>query len=279
MDRRFQTLVLAGAVLVAVGCAADAAAKAPEKKAESAPVRVLGPQDSIELPTGDWVEVLPFVVPARDALYHASRKEWERQGSKIVTVPKGDGTSVLTIPVVPRGSYQLEVEFMAASADGYVHIFLPAGTGSTALALCDKASKAAYNAQPGEAVYGISGLEAIDGKNAHANGTGRKLTLQAKEVHTAQVTVNRDDDKGQVAITAALDGKRVVRWRGKQEVLFSVYQRHKKHLGLAVKAMPVSFASVRLKMLSGKAFAELPEKRKGPGKTTGTRFKIRRIRR
>lgn len=277
MTRRFQVLLLAGAVLLALCSAADAAAKAAAKSAKSVPGPGLGPGESIELPAGDWVEVLPFVVPARDGLFKSGREEWKRQGSNIITAPRGQGASVLVIPVVPRGSYQLEVKFVTASADGYVHIFLPAGKSSIALALCDEASRAAYSTEPGGAVQGISGLEAIDGKNAHANGTGRKLTLPAKKSHVAEATVKRDDDKGRVTITATLDGERVVRWSGKQEALLAVHQRHRKHLGLAVKAMPVSFTSVRLKMLSGKAHTELPEKPKPPGKTPGgLRFKIRR---
>jgi len=277
MTRRFQTLLLAGAVLLVLCSAADAAAKAAAKSAKSAPGPGLGPEESIELPAGDWVEVLPFVIPARDGLFKSGQEEWKRRGSNIITVPRGYGASVLTIPVVPRGSYQLEVKFVTASANGYVHIFLPAGKGSTALVLCDKASRAAYTTKPDEDVYGFSGLEAIDGKNAHANGTGRKLTLPAKKIYVAEVTVKRDDDKGRVTITATLNGKRVVRWSGKQEVLLAARQRHRRHLGLAVKEMPVSFASVRLKMLSGKAHAELPEKQKPPGKPTGLRFKIRRV--
>ena len=276
MTRRFQTLLLAGAVLLVLCSAADAAAKAAAKSAESSPGPGLGPEESIELPAGDWVEVLPFVIPARDGLFKSGREEWKRQGSNITTAPRGYGASVLTIPVVPRGSYQLEVKFATASANGYVHIFLPAGKSSLALALCDEASRAAYSTEPDEAVHGFSGLETIDGKNAHANGTGRKLTLPAKRIHIAEATVKRDDDKGRVTIIATLDGKRVVRWSGKQEVLLAVNQRHRRHLGLAVKEMRVLFASVRLKMLSGKAHAELPEKQKPPGKATGLRFKIRR---
>jgi len=243
-------------------------------------VPVLGPEDSIELPAGDWVELLPLVIPDRDGLFQDTRKEWKRQGSSIITMPKDGSTAVLTIPVVPRGSYELQVTFTAASAAGYVYVFLPAGDGSTALALCDRESKAfEYASVEGEpeGLDGISGLEAIDGKFAAKNSTARRITLQAKTPHMARLTVNRDDDRDLVTITAKLDGTQILRWAGKQEALLAVHQRHKKHLGLAAREMPVSFGSVRLKMLSGKAYAELPAKRQRPPKAGKGRIKIRRI--
>jgi len=281
MTRRCRMLLLAGAVLLVLGPAADAASKTGAKPAakseEPAPVPTLGPQDSVELPAADWIELLALVIPERDGLY--DRKDWRRDGKGLLTTPQADDTSVLTIPVVPRGNYQLEVKFMVASATGYVYIALPCGTTSVSLALCDRKSQSAYdgNEQGAAVVQGFSGLQAIEGKNTFANATGRKLTLEPKQVHTAQATVERDDDYGTVTITATLDGEQIVRWSGKQEVLFSVYQRHKKHFALAAKHVPVSFSSVRLKMLSGKAFAELPEKRKEPPKAGSGRIKIRRV--
>jgi len=283
MARRFQTLLLASAVLLVSVPLAEAARRATAKGAAEAeappPMPVLGPDTSIELPAADWVELLPLVIPERDGLYE--RKDWLRKGNNLVAMPTSDNTSVLTLPVVPRGNYQLEVKFMTASATGYVYVALPCGTSSVALALCDRESKSAYDGkQDGtEVVQGFSGLEVIEGKSAAANGTGRILTLEPKKVYTVQATVERNDDYGTVTITATLNGEQIVRWRGKQEVLFSVYQRHKKHIALASRHVTVSFSSVRLKMLSdGKAYAELPSKRRPPVKAGKGRIKIRRVR-
>lgn len=283
MARRFRTLLLAGAVLLVSAPLAEAARRATAKdaaEAEAPPaVPVLGPDTSIELPAADWVELLPLVIPERDGLYQ--RKDWLRKGNDLIAMPTSDNTSVLTIPVVPRGNYQLEVTFMTASATGYVYVALPCGTSSIALALCDRASKSAYDAakQDGaQPLQGFSGLEVIEGKSAADNGTGRKLSLEPKKVYTVQVTVERHDDHGTVTIAATLDGKQIVRWRGKQEVLLSVYQRHKKHIALASRHVTVSFSSIRLKMLSdGKAYAELPSKRRQPVKAGKGRIKIRRV--
>ncbi|HUU92596.1 MAG TPA: hypothetical protein VM238_15465 [Phycisphaerae bacterium] len=283
MARRFRTLLLAGAVLLVSCAAANAAPRGTATGAAKAeappPVPVLGPDTSIEVPASDWLELLPIVIPERDGLYQ--RKDWFRKGGNLVATPSQDNTSVLTIPVIPRGSYQVEVKFMTASATGYVYIALPCGTSSVALALCDRASKSAYDAarQDGtQPLQGFSGLEAIEGKSADANNTGRQLSLQPKEVHTVQATVERDDDRRTVVITATLDGKQILRWSGKQELLFAVYQRHKQHIALASRHVTVSFSSVRLKMLSGaKAYAELPSKQREPVKAGKGRIKIRRV--
>ena len=283
MACRFRILVLVGAVLFVSCLPANAARRTTSKGADKAeappPVPVLGPDTSIELPAADWIELLPIVIPERDGLYE--RKDWLRKGNNLVAMPTSDNTSVLTIPVVPRGNYQLEVKFMTASATGYVYIALPCGTSSVALALCDRESKSAYDAakQDGtQPIQGFSGLEAIEGKSAAANGTGRKLSLEPKEVHTVQATVERDDDRGKVTITATLNGKQIIRWSGKQELLFAVYQRHKQHIALASRHVSVMFSSARLKMLSeGKAYAELPSKRREPVKAGKGRIKIRRV--
>jgi hypothetical protein len=280
MARRLQTRLAAAVVLLALCPAVGAAPRVPAKRtaktATPPAVTAVGRNDSIELPADDWINLLPIVIPERDDLY--TRKDWQRAGNALLTAPGQDSTAVLTIPVVPRGSYQLEVTFMPATGNGYTYIILPAGEGSGTLALCDKDSRSAYegNQQGAETIQGISGLEAIEGKNACANGTGRKFALLPKTVHTVQATVNRDDDRGRVTITATLNGKQFVRWTGKQELLFAVYQRHKKHLGIAARHGAVSFRSARLKMLSGKAYAELPDKRKQPPKVGSGRIKIRR---
>ncbi len=193
-------------------------------------------------PGGEWLDMLPLVDPAKDAV----KGDWKRQGSALAILRPTQAGRIM-IPVAPEGSYELQVKFVRTSGDDCVGVILPVGSTRVMLKL--------------STVHGLcSGLEMINGKSTKNNKTAvRPGTLTNGHQYSVQVKVLVDGHQARITVT--LDGKPFIAWRGAESALSVPSPIHLPKpgcLGLGVWESTVVFRSVRLKMLSGQARLRRP---------------------
>ncbi|MCX5675742.1 MAG: hypothetical protein NTX87_12110 [Planctomycetota bacterium] len=215
---------------------------APEPPRTGPPAKAPPPAAGDALPAGQWLDVLKYVDTNKDPTTGSLPVGWQRQGATVVCTNPGYGSSRLAIPVMPQGSYELQVRFALAHAHGDVGIFLPAGAGSVMLQVDGS---------------GVSGLEYVNGSSAYSNGTGTNTTLAVNRIYTVDIRVTLTGD--QAEILAALDSKPLLRWQGPQTALSPYYAMDHRCLGLYAYYTTATFGSLRLKMLSGDARLYKPE--------------------
>ncbi|KPJ77904.1 MAG: hypothetical protein AMS14_00345 [Planctomycetes bacterium DG_20] len=189
------------------------------------------------IPPGTWVDLLPLVDPATDAV----EGNWRRTGSAPALLsPTTDGR--IMIPVSPRGSYEFEVRFVRTSGELVVGFILPVGYTGFVLALSHWRGQS-------------HGLELINGNNASTNATTVKPgTLQNGREYLVRVSVVVGGDQVQIRVT--LDGKPLIAWQGPPSALsVSANWRlpYRGCFGVGTNDSTAVFRSVRLKMLSGEA--------------------------
>ena len=184
-----------------------------------------------------WVDLLPLVDPAKDAV----KGEWERQGSALAII-RPTAWARIVIPVAPGGSYELQVKFVRTSGDDFAAIILPVGSARVALNLSGWRGAA-------------SGIDLINGKRAKDNEAAVKPgTLVNGREYALDITVVAKGDQARIA--TRLDGQPYIGWRGPQSALSMLsYLALPKSgcLGLGAYGSVVAFRSVRLRMLSGEA--------------------------
>ena len=197
---------------------------------------------------GRWIDLLPLVDPAKDAV----KGNWKRQGSALAIIsPTEDGR--ITMPVVPEGSYELQVKFVRTSSDRDVIVILPVGSARVVLALSHAHGRE-------------SGLKMINGKGPQDNKTAvRPGTLVNGREYALHVTVLPKGDQARIAVR--LDGKPYIAWSGSQSALSlpSSWALPKSRcVGLGGWESTVVFRSARLKMLSGQARLLRPAEKATP---------------
>jgi len=172
-----------------------------------------------------WVNVLAFVA--------------NKQGSSVSFY----GNHRLILPVAPQGSYELQAVFVRRGGEGAVGFILPAGSTDVVLALSNDGGK-------------THELGMIDSQSA---SSGRPAVIPGKIINTKEyalyIKVLLMGDRAE--ITAALDGKPLIYWRGPQSAL-SIPPGWESHAPgvLGIGSGPDSspqFRTVRLRMLSGEA--------------------------
>lgn len=193
-----------------------------------------------EAGAGVWVDVLREVKVA----VHGSMKLWVREGSRVGMRPpkmfeaKG---GVLTLPIVPSGSYQLRVAFVRAHGTGGVGIWLPVGDKRITAILGDTNGPKSYLATvlaPGQ-----------DNRPVIRPG---KLTNGRENVFEAKVIVHDEDETAE--ITTRLNGQKYLHWKGPLKGLARWIES-----GLAHPSAPavgtlgsrLLVHSARLRMISG----------------------------
>jgi len=209
------------------------------------------PKDGVIKP-GKWVDLLPFVDPAKDAV----AGQWQKSSAGLAVAPGNCARAML--PVSVTGSYELECRFIrlppdessAAGAYNEVTFILPVGSSCVGC----------YLSMGGG---GASALGPINGKSPSSNETTvRPGTLQDAHLYTVKARVVVNGDLCEVSVT--LDGKPYLSWTGpwKSLSLASGWELPRPH----VPAMGVNmaeakaeakpralFGSARLRMLSGEA--------------------------
>lgn len=172
-----------------------------------------------------WVNVLAFVA--------------NKQGSSVSFY----GNTRVILPVAPQGSYELQAVFMRRGGEGAVGFILPAGSTGVVLALSNDSGKRHE-------------LGMIDSKSA---SSGRPAVIPGKIINKKEyalyIKVLLMGDRAE--ITAALDRKPLISWRGPRSAL-SIPPGWELHAPgvLGVGSGPDSspqFRTVRLRMLSGEA--------------------------
>jgi len=187
-----------------------------------------------------WIDLLKITDPARRTV---GRSTWVRQDGGLATTTSSSSHSIIAIPETARGSYDLQVVFTLKRGHESTTV-LPVGTGHVALIL------GGYSGR-------TSGLSMIGGREASSRSNPTRIDLgRGKEIlragakTTLEVSVRIKDDQAQIA--AALNGKKIIAWSGKQSSLTLGYQWRStptRMFGLGTYASSVVWHSVRLKRL------------------------------
>ncbi len=193
-----------------------------------------------DLADGRTIELLDYVDPSRDG----QRGRWWRHGETIKVDRGGFAEIPLLKPAVriEGGSYNLKLKFVRDQGEGSIGIVFPVGNTQVTYTV---------NLFP----QGAAGLSDVNGQGAAQNATRKDVSITNGKVHLADITVKADDDGG-AAIAISFDGRSVLEWKGKQSELSVndlVSPRDARAVALVSFNAAVTFGSVKLRMLSGKA--------------------------
>lgn len=189
-------------------------------------------------------ELVPFAPPHVDMLMAVDLKrdvvdgQWQWTDRGLSVHAEGTGRVMLRAPRAP--DYDLIVQFTRTKGRETICLTLPVGRRQCILILSGWSGAA-------------SGLGCIRGKDPSVNETTvRRKTVVTGRKHVVRVVV-KTLDKGEVDIRVKLDGKRLLSWRGPQNVLsvsFGEYAIPRKDaIGLCTKDCDVVFHSAKLHSL------------------------------
>jgi len=185
---------------------------------------------------GTWVDLLPLAAPAK----HAVKGKWEQRAGSLALV-EDLGAARLMLPVVPLGSYELEVVGHRTWGDSTLVVILPVANRGVTVSLDYDHSSA-------------SGLDQVGGKPPDKNETRVAPSRVGKRDHTVHVTVEVMGQAGRVRVM--FDGQPHIDWKGPLSAL-SVPQKWTlpvpQAIGLGAFFSRARFSRVRLKMLTGQA--------------------------
>ncbi len=213
---------------------APSAETAAAREQAAGGARASSSSSSEPLAPGRWHELLPLVDPEE----HAVAPGWRLVDAELEAAPSGPPARLM-IPVRMEGDYDLKAELTRTDGFGTVGVILPIGPRQCLLALS----------------YGgtASGLDTVDGRRADDNPTTFPGSLNNRRCYTLDVAVRVDGDRA--AVTAKLDGRPVVFYRGPVRSL-GLHDdwrlRTRDCPGLAARS-PAVFHRVALKVVSGKA--------------------------
>jgi len=183
---------------------------------------------------GQWVDLLPLVDPAKDAV----KGKWTRRDGGLAVTSRTDGQRTV-IPVAVTGSYELEVVLVRTEGKDNVAILIPVGTGKVAVSL--------------NAWYKKARLECVYGKPDNATEV-EVGALENGRPYAVRISVLAQGNNARVDVS--LNGKQVIKWQGPQSALSpsGAWQLPvRRCLGLGTWGPAVAFRRVRLRMLSGEA--------------------------
>jgi hypothetical protein len=183
-------------------------------------------------PPGQWTDVLKLVDPKK----HAKAGDWARKDGGF-EVASADSPGRLWLPVAPKGSYSLKVEFTRDS-EGPLGVILAVGRRQCLVAL-------GYHGA-------ANGLDTVGGRRAHQNETTFQGGLVNGRRYTLEIDVRPDDDEA--AITVNLDDRPWIFYRGPAAALGLNKEwglPGRTCLGLAARCDAV-FHSVKLRSSSGR---------------------------
>ena len=183
--------------------------------------------------TTGWRDVLRLV----DTAKHVNNGRWYRTDKSIRIA--SDGFSRITIPVVPKGDYEMKVQFVRTAGNNDVNLMLPVGRTSVVVMLSGNNGQA-------------SGLSTVNGSMCVGNEAKVSGQLENNKPHTLVAQVRLREDK--VQITATLNGKKLAQWEGPQRSVSpgNWGMRHPQAPGLgADTGSHVTFQAAQIRMLSG----------------------------
>jgi len=184
-----------------------------------------------------WIDLLRLI----DTQRHVVAGKWERTNAGLATDAPTATHWWTEVPLMPSGSYELEVKFVRVSGWD-VAVGLPAGSAAVTFVMAGWAGT-------------VSGLETVNGREIDSNETSVKPgRLESGHLYTADIRVQVS--QGNVDIKITLDGKPYIKWTGLQKALSPSTPwgvRNSKCVGLGACSAKVVFQSARLRVLSGKA--------------------------
>lgn len=182
----------------------------------------------LELPPGEWIEILQSVKPQRDVVMGI----WavDERGLHATLAQGGR----IMLPAAPGDDYSLEVEFTRSAGEGSVALILPVGDRACELTL--------------HGWNGIDGLELIGGLRANENATTRPSGFEGFQRHRVRVDVRLRGSEA--SIDVLLDGKPHLRWQGEASELSNYFHWQlpdTSRLGLGVWDSEVTFHTARIR--------------------------------
>ena len=190
---------------------------------------------------GEWNDLLRFAGRKQDIV---SGTWWMSQHA--IESAAEDLTARITIPVVPLGEYDLEVEFTRTLSKGYTCLFVPVESRTAMIVLATNQC----------------GLERIDRRRWNDNATFGSGQVDLGKKHKVFVSVRRLD--ATASIRMELDGREVISWKGDPSSLSlnaDWSMPWVNALGLGSMQSKDVFHSVRIRMINGKLGTEPDLKR------------------
>jgi hypothetical protein len=148
---------------------------------------------TLDVPRGQWADLLTRI----DTKKHDIAGNWKLQDGQLSVAPQ-KGLAALLLPVVPRGAYDVEIEFTRTGGEGLFGLILPVGP---------QQCLAAMDCRPG-----IHGLDMIDGRRADNNQSSSRGALTTGRTYRLNVSVSADDTEA--SITVNLDDRPLFFYRG-----------------------------------------------------------------
>lgn len=197
-----------------------------------------------KLRPGDWTDLLPYVDIASDQV----RGDWYATETGLLA--EYGAAQRLMLPVVVKGSYDLEVEFTRRTGNNDVSFWLPIADTHCNLLLSGWNGAAS-------GIRGIGGHDRVDEATAVRPGTivnGHRYRLVA--------TVRSEGDDGRVDV--AMDGKPFLSWTGKHQTLtvphwWSLPELHRPAVG--AHEASVCYHAFRLRLNSGVGYMLAQDRR------------------
>jgi len=189
-------------------------------------------------PQPHTLDLLPLVQPGRDAI----KGTWTRTGDDLRVAAGSQAGARLTVPVAPRGDYELLLNVSRGAGPDSCNIGLPVGRTHVTLIVDGERGT-------------VIGLGHIDGVKYFKTPTARKLPVFGDgKPHTILVQVRTREDRAQILVS--VDGRPVIRWVGEQESLKpddGVKPTHPEAILLGSTRTEYIFHRIQLRMLTGKA--------------------------
>tara|TARA_R110002111_G_scaffold164386_3_gene230566 strand:- start:18022 stop:20664 length:2643 start_codon:yes stop_codon:yes gene_type:complete len=165
-------------------------------------------------------------------------KEQKNESKQEVFIEGGNDFASLILPVIPTGSYQLQVHLTRIQGDGEINLMLPVAEAYCMISLGKDGNQ--------------FGIQHVNGRYWDIRKTG--LFTNGKEF-TVQVDVQLEPDD-QVTIHFRIDENEVFHWKGKRSELSirEMWRIYPKALGLGVDRDAVRFHKVLFQSKSGEVF-------------------------
>ncbi len=194
--------------------------------------------DEGKLSTGQWIDLLANVkVPD-----HVLRGRWRKDVNDVICEPFPDAR--LQLPVALRGTYELNYEFTRRAGVGGTAVTFPVGTVSTAIVLSGWDGVA-------------SGLHLIDGRETKDLPLALRAGVRPSKLqngHRYQIHIDVVQNNDLAAVTATLDGKVFVQWKGRVSQLSCPWFHHLSCLqavGVGAHQSPIDIHKLEVRIRQG----------------------------
>jgi hypothetical protein len=184
-----------------------------------------------------WLNLLPLIDPALDA-------DGDGDGGKFESEELVIGhRATLTLPVIPRGDYEIRAEFTSWNGPKYLHVLLPIGERNPSVVLASNDNETGYQ---GAGLQLIDGFSVADSKNS-TRQTETFLRPNEKQTFLCRVISKNDH----ATITATVDGKTIADWSGSTDRLNKPDAGKSSQLKIWCYKGMLKLHSLELRMLNG----------------------------